>query len=300
MNNKKVSVIIPFYNEVSWLCDAVESVLNQDYNNLEIIVINDGSRENMNDFMALYGEKIKYYYKTNGGPASARNIGLKMATGDYVAFLDSDDVWLPDKTKKQIAFMEDSGIMWSHTGYYNWYPQKNQLIQKNNFNDYGDVYLRSFISLKAPTPAIIIKKEILDKHTDFYFFEDMRFSEDSILWSKIAIHYKLGLLKEPLIKVRRRGTNADLSSLVRFKSKKDVYNKSMSEKFPNIPISILKIYSIYMFLGKILEILKKKFSLKTSQLEFLGKLFWITPFIIERLYIIIINKNNKKDNNYIR
>lgn len=298
MYNKKVSVIIPFYNEVSWLCDAVESVLNQEYTNLEIIVINDGSPEDVTDFLSKYGAKIKYHYKTNGGPASARNIGIKMAIGEYIAFLDSDDVWLPEKTTKQISFMEENNIVWSHTGYFNWYPEKDKLILKDNFNDYGDVYLRSFISLRTPTPAIVIRKDIFDKHPEFYFFEDMRYSEDSVLWSKIAIHYKLGLLNEPLIKVRQRGTNADLSSLIRFKSKKDIYDKIKSENFPNIPNIILVIYNMYMYLGKILNTLKNKFNLTDKALEFLGKVFWVPPFVLERLYLKTLN--DKKDNNYIR
>lgn len=72
--NKKVSVIIPFYNGVEWLSEAVQSVLNQTYNNIEIIVINDGSPENIDGFLKKFGDKIIYKYKENGGAATARNL----------------------------------------------------------------------------------------------------------------------------------------------------------------------------------------------------------------------------------
>ena len=90
-----VSVIIPFYNETGWLSEAIESVLRQTYPIHEIIVINDGSKEDVSALLNLYEGKIKYFYKENGGPSSARNLGINLATGDYLSFLDSDDVWLP-------------------------------------------------------------------------------------------------------------------------------------------------------------------------------------------------------------
>ena len=102
---KKVSVIIPFYNGITRLSEAVQSAINQTYNNLEIIIVNDGSPEDVSDFLEKYGDDIKYFYKENGGPASARNFAIQKATGDYIAFLDSDDIWLPTKTEKQIQFI---------------------------------------------------------------------------------------------------------------------------------------------------------------------------------------------------
>src|SRR5690554_2836035 len=100
---KKVSVIIPFYNGVEWLCEAVQSVLDQTYKNFEIIVVNDGSPEDVSGLLSKYGNKIIYRYKENGCAATARNLAMEIATGEYLAFLDSDDLWLPAKTEKQIA-----------------------------------------------------------------------------------------------------------------------------------------------------------------------------------------------------
>lgn len=295
MNEKKVTVIIPFYNEVDWLYDAVQSVFNQTYKNFEIIVVNDGSSENMDQFLSDYGNRIIYKYKENGGPASARNLALKIATGDYVAFLDSDDVWLPTKTQKQIEFMNNSGAIWSHTGYYNWYPNENKIILKKNGNDYGNVYLRSFVSLRANTPAIIIVKKYFDLHPDFNFSEQMRISEDNYLWSLISKSYPLALIEEPLIKVRQRGTNSDLIARNRFKSKSMLYNDIQQGVFQDLSKTIIFIFSLYNNSEKVINFLEKKSKLNNEQIEFLSKLLWILPFIIERIYLNFLRKHRMTD-----
>jgi glycosyltransferase involved in cell wall biosynthesis len=294
---KKVSVIIPFYNGVEWLCEAVQSVLDQTYKNFEIIVVNDGSTENLDAFINKYGTKIIYKFQENKGPAAARNFAMSFATGEYVAFLDSDDIWLPTKTEKQISFMEERGIIWSHTGYYNWYPELNKTILKTNSNDYGDVYLQSFLSLKAPTPAIIINKTCFDEYPQLSFFEDMRFAEDSALWSKIAFYYPLGLLDDPLVKIRQRGTNADRSSLIRFQAKTALYNKILDGEYKNINNRILLIYNLYKKGNSVLNYLKEKMDFSKGLLELTGKVFWITPFLLERIEVYKL-KSGKNKNYY--
>ena len=99
----RVSVIIPVYQGDRFLAEAVESVLNQTYTNYEIIVINDGSTDNSNDVLQPYLDKIRYVYQENQGVAAARNRGIKIARGEFLAFLDQDDFWLPDKLASQVA-----------------------------------------------------------------------------------------------------------------------------------------------------------------------------------------------------
>ena len=98
--NKKVSVIIPFYSRLDWLYEAIESVLAQTYPIHEIILVNDGSKEDLTEFLDKYGKRIIYLKQENAGPAAARNNGIRRATGDYIAFEDSDDVWMPTKLEK--------------------------------------------------------------------------------------------------------------------------------------------------------------------------------------------------------
>lgn len=101
-----VSVIIPAYNAEAYIAEAVDSVLEQDYPNKEVIVIDDGSIDDTVDVLVHYGERIRLLRQTNAGSAVARNKGMAAATGGYIAFLDGDDVWLPGKLTAQVAYME--------------------------------------------------------------------------------------------------------------------------------------------------------------------------------------------------
>ncbi|ANH80931.1 hypothetical protein A8C56_07995 [Niabella ginsenosidivorans] len=291
---KKISVIIPFYSGVDWLEEAVQSVLDQTHYDHEIIVVNDGSPENIASFLSKYERHIIYKFKENGGPASARNLALKCATGDYIAFLDSDDVWLPLKSEKQISFMETTGAMWSHTCCYNWYPSLDKFVLTKNETDYGNVYLQSFISLRINTPSLVIDKRCFDAHPELTFYEDMRYAQDAALWSRIAYYYPLALLKEPLVKVRQRGTNAASRAVVRFNAKSIIYSKIKKGQYKNVPTSILFIYKQYVIGNTILNSLKKSFKTKESTLEFFGKVFWCIPFIQERIIAFRLRSKNIK------
>jgi glycosyltransferase involved in cell wall biosynthesis len=101
-----VSVIIPAYNPSAALREAVESALGQTHPSVEVIVVDDGSTADTSWVPAAYGGRIRYVRKANGGPASARNAGLALARGTYVAFLDADDVWEPGKLAAQVEAME--------------------------------------------------------------------------------------------------------------------------------------------------------------------------------------------------
>src|SRR5215212_10925703 len=99
-----VSVIIPAYNAGRTITAAVGSVLAQTFRDYEIVVADDGSTDDTGQCVARFGERVTYLRQDNAGPASARNLALRHATGKYVAFLDADDVWLPRKLERQIAY----------------------------------------------------------------------------------------------------------------------------------------------------------------------------------------------------
>ncbi len=111
----KVSVIIPTYNRADLLPRAIDSVLNQTYRDLELIIVDDGSTDNTKEIVEKYqkkDERIKYLWEENsGGPARPYNLALKQCQGEFIAFLDSDDVWLPEKLERQINFIEKNRIM---------------------------------------------------------------------------------------------------------------------------------------------------------------------------------------------
>ena len=105
MSAPLVSVIVPTYNRAALLCEAVNSVLQQTYQNIEIIVIDDGSTDNTTEVMAAYGDRVRYTRRPNAGVNAARNLGLKQARGEFVALLDSDDLWAPFKIELQVRLM---------------------------------------------------------------------------------------------------------------------------------------------------------------------------------------------------
>lgn len=106
MEKPTVSVVIPTYNRGGCVCRAVDSVLGQTYQDYEIVVVDDGSTDDTRDQLSRYGDRIRYAWKSNGGAGSARNEGLRQARGRYIAWLDSDDVWLPFKLDLQMQVFE--------------------------------------------------------------------------------------------------------------------------------------------------------------------------------------------------
>lgn len=120
-SSQLVSIIMPTYNCACFIAQSVESVLAQSHTNWELIIVDDCSTDNTKDVLAPYLAKypnIHYIFlDKNGGPAVARSNALKQAKGDYVAFLDSDDLWHPEKLTKQIAFMREKNAVFSATAY---------------------------------------------------------------------------------------------------------------------------------------------------------------------------------------
>jgi glycosyltransferase involved in cell wall biosynthesis len=101
-----ISCIVPVFNGELYLGEALESILNQTYRPLEVIVVDDGSTDGTAAVAASYGDRVRYFRQNNGGAPTARNLGLSVATGEFVAFLDSDDLWHPGKLKRQMASFE--------------------------------------------------------------------------------------------------------------------------------------------------------------------------------------------------
>ena len=102
----KISVIIPIYNSAAWLPQAIDSVLNQTYRDYEIIIVDDGSHDNTLEVIQRYQAKVRWIGQSNRGPAAARNTGIKIAQGQYLVFLDADDVLQADKLALQAAFLD--------------------------------------------------------------------------------------------------------------------------------------------------------------------------------------------------
>ena len=289
---KKVSVIIPFYSHLDWLYEAIESVLAQTYPIHEIILVNDGSSEDLSEFLEKYGTRIVYVYQENAGPAAARNRGICIASGDYIAFEDSDDLWLPTKIEKQVAFMEETSAMWSHTGFYYWRPLTDTLKQVNTSRDYGNIYLQRLVSTMIATPSVMLNRKIYDLG-DFYFPEGIRNGEDDQLYTKIAKEFPIALIREPLVKVRMRGTNSQNHAIERFHLRYENYCSWKNEAV-ELPLMVHVIYTFYTIYAKIFR------SSRTPLSDFIAKCCWTIPYVLERIYVRYLFCVLDKDSSYIK
>lgn len=197
---KKVSIIIPFYN-CSYIDQAIESALKQTYPNIEVIVVNDGS-DHHTEKVKPYLDRIIYLEKTNGGTATALNVGFSHATGDYLSWLSSDDLFLEDKVTKQLSFMEENKCNVSYTNY--------SLINENNvvFEQLAGIYYLTHLELLQKLKVgnningctVMFKKEVFKKVGAFN--ENLKYTQDYDYWLRTVQHYKLFYLNEPLLQYR--------------------------------------------------------------------------------------------------
>ena len=227
-SNGLISVVIPFYGRKDWLIEALKSVLNQTYKNFEIIVVDDGNPEDLTKVIKELDYRIKYIRIKHSGKSRARNIGIENSQGNYIAFLDADDIWLPNKLEKQINFMESKKLYWSHHSYMRLY-EWNKKIDYVNVSKYkGNIFQKLMISCPIATPCVMLRSELL-KVKGFRF--DSRFTngEDSKLWAQVSLKYNIGSIKESLAIVRIRGSNAAKTARVQIKAKAYIYNYFISK-----------------------------------------------------------------------
>ena len=192
-----IAVIIPTYNRYELLKRAVESVLAQTYPPYEIIVIDDGSTDQTQEIQQDF-PNIKYLYQENRGVSSARNLGIINAECEWIAFLDSDDVWHEDKLQEQVKFHEENPeILMSYTDEL-WIRDGVSVKIPKKFSKHGGNIFEKCLShcIIAPS-STIIHKELLKRVGSFD--EDLEVCEDYDLWLRVAQNYHIGLVDKKLI-----------------------------------------------------------------------------------------------------
>lgn len=233
---EKVSVILPTYNSEKYLCDAIESVLNQTYRDLELIIVNDGSTDGSELIIKAYQSKysnIIYLKQTNKGHAGARNTGIQAATGTYIAFIDSDDIWLPEKLEEQIKeFALDSEVGFVHCNLYGFSEDKKPKVRglpltENQLKKYsGHIFEEYFFrEIVITTTTVLIKKSCID---DVGMFDEnlSRYgSEDRELFLRILWKYRAKYVNRPLALYRNRADSAGQNYEKMIKGQQYVYHK---------------------------------------------------------------------------
>ncbi|AGK95883.1 glycosyltransferase family 2 protein [Clostridium pasteurianum] len=200
--NELVSVVIPTYNRKDIIERAVNSVLNQTYKNIEIIIVDDNSNDGTEDLVSKVYSKlknIKYIrHETNRGGNAARNTGLKYSSGKYIAFLDSDDEWFPEKLEKQLLLMHEKKADLVYTDYILFNEKtKEEHVFNNSSKKYNfiDLLGSNFI---GTTSTILTTKKVLNAVNGFD--EDLPSCQDWDLYIRIGNKFNICGVKLPLVK----------------------------------------------------------------------------------------------------
>ena len=206
----KVSVVIPTYNRANYLLQAMDSVLAQTYKDYEVVVVDDGSTDGTQALLKplIDKGKIRYYQNPGRGVSAARNFGAQNANGKYLAFLDSDDLFLSAKLEKQVALIEQRrGIGMVHSHYSKFNDAGEDLGLRDTSRYQGSIYpglLNQWGILMAPS-CTLIPKTVFEEVGGYD--EAMRWAEDLDLWRRIAYRYPLDLVPEVLTRVRVHSGN---------------------------------------------------------------------------------------------
>ena len=206
-----ISVIIATYQRADLVSQAIDSVLAQTYTDYKIIVINNGSTDNTKQVLASFGEQITVIHldSNTGSAAGAQNVGIMAARGRYIAFLDDDDLWLPNKLEKQIAYLESNpkvGLVYSDTFFID---DKGvcsyTFAQINNILPFEQIWTL-FVRCPIPTPSIVlVRRECLDEVGGFNATLGPAYDYD--MWFRIVEKFPVYFLNEPLALYRKHATS---------------------------------------------------------------------------------------------
>ena len=204
-----VSVVIPTYNRAWIVKEAVDSVLAQDYKDFELIVVDDGSTDDTSRVLAPYGDAIKVVFQENKGVSAARNRGVSQASGRFIAFLDSDDLWLPKKLSTQVEFFHQRPDALICQTEEIWVRNGNRVNPKKRHKKHSGMIFEPSLELCLVSPsAVMIRRDVLDSAGGFD--ETLPACEDYDLWLRISCRFPVYLIGTPLT-VKRGGHDDQLS-----------------------------------------------------------------------------------------
>ncbi len=204
-----VSVIIPTYNRAGIIEEAVDSVLAQDYEDFELIVVDDGSTDNTSEVLVPYGDDVRVLFQENSGVSAARNRGIAEASGKLIAFLDSDDLWLPQKLSTQVEFFHQRPDALICQTEEVWVRNGIRVNPKQRHKKPAGMIFEPSLELCLVSPsAVMIRRDLLD--TTGYFDETLPACEDYDLWLRISSRFPVYLIETPLI-IKRGGHDDQLS-----------------------------------------------------------------------------------------
>jgi glycosyltransferase involved in cell wall biosynthesis len=195
-----ISVIVPTYNQSRYLAQAIESVWAQDLEDIEIVVVDDGSTDDTDAVLSgmRRDPRLRCFRQQNQGPAAARNRGIRESRGELIAFLDSDDCWQPGKLKAQLAALERTGRRFSYTGSQIIDASGAVLAHQPAAEDDGK-FSQLIWGNRFSTPTVLVQRSLLDECG--WFDESLRTGEDWDLWLRFSSRGPGACVPEPLVSV---------------------------------------------------------------------------------------------------
>ena len=212
-----VSIIIPVYNSSAYVQDAIRSALEQDYESKEIIVVDDGSTDSTPDILKSFQDKVIVLTQSNAGPGSARNRGLKHAMGSYIAFLDSDDFWVPGKLRLQIEYLEQKRevgavyskwLLWHPDAAGRFSPLYLAPLKKRTTivpEDSDWIYTNLLFECRLLTSTVVLRRSIMEAVG--LFNEDLLRGQDYDYWIRLSRVTRIHKLDNELVLYRIHGDN---------------------------------------------------------------------------------------------
>lgn len=242
-----VSIIMPNYNGASFLDATIQSVVNQTYENWELIIVDDLSTDDSCQIVENIGDSriLLYKLKENQGAAVARNTAIKMAKGQFIAFLDNDDLWSAEKLEKQITFMVQNNYAFTYTDYFYFTETENSLVKCIKKVTYNDLLKNNYIL----TSSVIYNAEVLGK----IYMENIRKRQDWSLFINLIKKSRVAVcLTEPLTFYRKHNNSLSAKKTDLIKYNFSFYNKVLGFS-KLISILLMGRFLVYYFLKKTKE-----------------------------------------------
>lgn len=225
-----VSIILPTYNRANYLPYSINSVLAQSYDIFELYIIDDGSSDNTVDVVNNYlnDDRVHYIYQDNQGQSVARNEGLKRAKGDFICFLDSDDLYKPDKLVKQIDILKSNRKIDIVHGDEDLIDKDGRILSKKNMNRYsGMIYEKLLIDNSVSIITVMARKKCFDEMGGFD--ESIEVGDDYDLWLRFSAKYRYHYEPEYFAQYRIMDDQISSDKKRRFESNRNTIERFLKE-----------------------------------------------------------------------
>jgi glycosyltransferase involved in cell wall biosynthesis len=201
-----VTAIIPTYNMAVCIGDAIQSVLDQTYPSIEVLVVDDGSTDNTREVVDRYGERVRYLRQENAGQGAARNWAIRESKGTYVAFLDADDQWLPEKIARQVALAIEANVPLVGCGYSVRDMTGTRVFEnviRRNFPDHAEFERVMSICQLFPGSGsgVLAARHCFDEVG--FFDVSLRFAQDWDMWLRLVRRYPARFVEDVLLVIRK-------------------------------------------------------------------------------------------------